>query len=249
MSQSESSDKTNSPLPQPNQSTTTKGNRSATRIGAMVGLALVAILALGFAGYTALNPRVSTVTQQQLLTNTVSVFNTQTQIITSVAQFTQSVTVTNNQVITANGVGSQPSYYQYCSPYGCMYAPGSSYNTYNPYQPPNPWYPGYYQGAYYGYYNGNFVQPCNPQGLNNTVTCSGYIFQAQNGCTVMVIPVANPYYAESNTYQYYTLHNLPSNTPTNGSWATVTGQLYNGSNTASNGAACPGNYINVSSVN
>jgi hypothetical protein len=129
-----------------------------------------------------------------------------------------------------------------------MSAPNSNYNTYNPYQPPNPWVPGYYQGAYFGYYNGNFIPPCSPQGSNNTVTCSGYIFQAQNGCTVLVIPVANPYYEESLSYQYYTLHNLPSSTSTNGSWATVTGQLYNGANTATTGASCPGNYINVSSV-
>jgi hypothetical protein len=207
----------------------------------------VAILALGFAGYTAMNPHVTTVTQQQLITNTQSVVQTQTQVVTSVNQVTQVVTATNVQGTTVGVGAGQSGYYQYCSPYGCMYPPGSGYNTYNPYSPPNPWYPGYYQGAYYGYWNGNFYPPCQT-GASNNVTCSGYIFQAQNGCTVLVIPIANPYYAESFSYQYYTLHNLPANVPNNGSWSTVSGQLFQGANTSSNGASCPGNYINVSSV-
>ena len=214
----------------------------------MIGLALVAILALGFGGYSALNPHVLTVTQQQMITNTQSIYNTQTQTVTSFSQVTQAVTVTTAQVTTGSSLGSQPGYDQYCSPYGCTYSPGPSYNTYNPYNPPNPWYPGYYNGAYYGYWNGNFVPPCTSTGSNNTVTCSGYVFEAQNGCTVLVIPVANPYYAESIAYQYYTLHNLPSNAPANGSWTTVNGQLYQGSNVSSTGASCPGNYINVTSV-
>lgn len=214
----------------------------------MIGLALVAILALGFAGYTALNPHVTTVTQQQFLTNTQSVYNTQTRVVTAVSQITEVVTVTNTEATTASGLGVLPGYYEYCSLYGCMYSPGPSYNTYNPYQPPNPWYPGYYNGAYYGYWNGNFFPPCQTSEYNNTVTCSGYIFQAQNSCTVLVIPIANPYYAESFAYQYYTLHNLPSNAPTNGSWVTVSGQLYQGGNTSSSGASCPGNYINVTAI-
>jgi len=219
------------------------------RTGGIIGLALVAILALGFAGYTALNPHVATVTQQQMITNTQSVLNTQTQIVTSINQVTQAVTVTNSQAVTvANNNGQQQGYYSYCSPYGCMNSPGSGYNTYNPYNPPNPWVPGYYNGAYYGYWNGNFVPPCNTGASGNNVTCSGYIFQAQNGCTVLVIPVVNPYYAENVAFQYYTLHNLPNGTATNGSWAQVSGDLFQGANTSSSGAACPGNYINVTSA-
>ena len=252
MSQPESSDKPNrnvvSEPDQPNQPGKRPSNRSRTRTIGIIGLALVAILALGFAGYTALNPRVTTVTQQQFLTNTQSVYNTQTQTMTAVSQVTQVVTVTNTQTTLGTGLGPQSWYYQYCSPYGCMYPPGPSYNTYNPYSPPNPWYPGYYNGAYYGYWNGNFYPPCQTNESNNTVTCSGYIFQAQNGCTVLVIPIANPYYAESFAYQYYTLHNLPPNAPTNGSWVKLSGQLYQGVNTSSTGASCPGNYINVTTV-
>lgn len=234
---------------QPSQSAgqTSNGGRGSLRTAGIIGLLLVAILSLGFAGYTALNPHVNTVTQQQFLTNTQSVYSTQIQTVTSVTQVTIATTTTK-VAATGNGVGVGPGYYQYCSVYGCMYSPGQGYNNYNPYNPPNPWTPGYYNGAYYGYWNGNFYPPCQTGASNNTVTCSGYIFQAQNGCTVLVIPIANPYYAESSTYQYYTLHNVPSNAPSNGSWVSVNGQLYQGSNTSSSGASCPGNYINVTSI-
>jgi len=255
LSEHDNSNESNPQQPnQSNQPGQTKKGGSTLRNAGIIGLVLVALLSLGFAGYTAMNPHVNTVTEQQFLTNTQSVYSTQIQTVTSVNQVTQAVTVNNQQGVTVtnaattgNGQGVSSGYYQYCSPYGCMYSPGPSYNTYNPYNPPNPWSPGYYNGAYYGYWNGNFVQPCLA-GANNNVTCSGYIFQAQNGCTVLVIPVANAYYSESYAYQYYTLHNLPSNAPSNGSWATVSGQLYQGSNTSSSGASCPGNYINVSSV-
>ena len=212
----------------------------------IIGLVLVAILALGVAGYTGMNPHIATVTQQQIITNTQNVFNTQTQTVTSVNQVTQSVTAINTQV-TATGQGQPPSAYQYCSSYGCMYAPGPASNTYNPYNPPTPWTPGYYNGVYYGYdYYGNFVPPCGT-GPSGNVTCRGYFFQAQNGCDVLVIPMANAYYDESIVYQYYSLHNLPS-TPSNGQWVTVSGQLFQGANNSPSGASCPGNYINVSSI-
>jgi hypothetical protein len=237
------------PTSQPSQPSNQGGrSRSSIRTASMIGLALVAILALGFAGYTALNPNVRTVTQQQMFTNVQSVYSTQTQTVTSVSQVAQMVTVANTQATTGVGYGQQSGYYSYCSPYGCMNSPGPSYNTYNPYSPPNPWYPGYFNGVYYGYWNGNFVPPCQTSGYSNTVTCSGYIFQAQNGCTVLVIPVANQYYAESYVYQYYSLHNLPSSIPSNGSWVTLSGQLYQGANTSSTGASCPGNYINVATM-
>jgi len=225
-----------------------KKSGSSARTAGMIGLALVAILALGFAGYTALNPHVTTITQQEMLTNTQSVYNTQTQTVTSYSQVGQVVTVTNTQATSAAGICQQPGYYAYCSPYGCMNPPASNYNTYNPYGPANPWSPGYFNGAYYGYWNGNFYPPCQAGAVGNNVTCSGYLFQAQNGCTVLVIPIANAYYSESYTFQYFTLHNLPANAPSNGSWVSVSGQLYGGANTSSAGAACPGNYINVTSI-
>jgi len=245
---------------QPGQPGKSKG--SSARTAGIIGLALVAILALGFAGYTALNPHVATVTQQQMVTNTQSVFSTQT--VMSTSQIAQVVTVTNTQSASAQSAYTQSvqtvqtavtpgpgvnGYYAYCSPYGCMNPPPTQYNTYNPYSPPNPWYPGYYDGLYYGFLNGYFTPPCQAGPASNNVSCSGYIFQANNGCNVLVIPIANQFYSETYTFQYYTLHNLPSNAPSNGSWVTVTGQLYQGANTSTNGASCPGNYINVTSIN
>jgi len=49
---------------------------------------LVALLSLAFAGYTALNPHTVTVTQQQMQTNTQSVYFVQTQAVTSVSTAT-----------------------------------------------------------------------------------------------------------------------------------------------------------------
>jgi uncharacterized membrane protein YcgQ (UPF0703/DUF1980 family) len=56
----------------------------------------------------------------------------------------------------------------------------------------------------------------------------------------------NPY-TYTSALQYYTLHGQ-SSYPTNGTWVTVKGQMYQGYNTSPTGAACPGNYINVSSI-
>ena len=86
---------------------------------------------------------------------------------------------------------------------------------------------------------------CQPSDGSNTVLCSGYLYQDASGCIMLVVTVSSPYGILSN--QYYTLHNLPS-PYTIGAWVTVTGQLYQGSNYAPNGAACPGNYINVTSM-
>ena len=191
-----------------------------------MGLALIAILSLAFAGYTALNPHALTVTEEQFVTNTQNLYSVQTQTVTNVNTVLSVTTVTNAQ---PNGFGN----YQSCGYYGCY--PSSGY-----YYPPS-----YYNG-YYGY-----SPPCQLTGSNGAVTCSGYLYQAQNGCTLLVVPTtSNPYpsYATGNVIEYYTLHNLPSSTPQLGSWITVNGQLYQGYYTASNGASCPNNYIVVSTI-
>src|SRR5208337_3531268 len=114
-----------------------------------------------------------------------------------------------------------------------------------------------------GCYNSNYCQsPCYTCGYNsdinsnpclittntNAAQCSGFLFISGTGCVELVIPI----YAliGGAVYQYYTLHNLPQSYPTVGSWVTVTGQLHQGLNTAPNpiGLACPGNYINVTSI-
>jgi len=109
---------------------------------------------------------------------------------------------------------------------------------------PNSYYCSYPGSPYPGYFNGNYYSTCL-SGDNNAIQCSGYLYQDPNGCTELALTVSSPYGLTSS--QYYTLHNLPSSY-TVGAWVTVTGQLYQGYNYAPNGAACPGNYINVTSI-
>ena len=220
---------------QPNQSNQPKRSGMGT-IG-IVGLLLVAILGLGFAGYSTLNPHTVTYTQQQLLTNTQSVFNTQTVVSTSTSLVTSVQQVT--QTTTAGYANPYSQYTQQnCPAWGCGSPP--------PYNPNYYYYgPNYYNPNYYNYQGYN--PPCETQSAyNNTVKCSGYLYQDSNQCTVLVIPIYSPY--QYNVYQYYTLQNLPSNLPAMGTWTTVTGQLHQGSNNSPTGAGCPGNYITVSSL-
>jgi hypothetical protein len=241
MSETDQPNEPNQPTNSGTSAQPSKGGRSSLRTGGIIGLVLVAILALGFAGYTAMNPHATTITQQQLLTNTQSVYSTQTQTVTSVQQVNQAVTVMQT-ANTAYGYGNGNGNNQVCSTYGCYPYP---YNN-----APPPYGTGYYYNGYWYAYdaNGNFVPPCQSSGSNNTSTCQGFLYQAPNGCTELVIPIQNAYIQESTSYQFNSLHNLPSNVPSSGTWVTVSGQMFNGSNTASNGAACPGNYINVSSM-
>jgi hypothetical protein len=224
---------------------------------AIIGLVLVALLSLAFAGYTILSPHTTTVTKQQFLTNTQNIYTTQTQTVTSQVTATSLTTIATTN---GNGYGN----YQVCGGYGCYYYPGSGRSNYPAnygyYYYNNGYYYSYYPGYsyeysypmyYYGYYNGNYYPPCQSTGSGGNVTCSGYLYQAGNGCTVLTIPTtSNPYssYATGDVLEYYTLHNLPSNTPSTGTWVTVTGQFYNGPNTSSSGQSCPDNYIVVSSI-
>ncbi len=128
-----------------------------------------------------------------------------------------------------------------CSPAGCTYIPG-------PYQyRVNPNTLGYYNGVYYAYVNDNYYRPCQPD-LNHQVTCSGFAEQSPSGCTELVVVIANAYIPENYWYQYYTLHNLASNATINGQFVTVSGQMFTGPNSSPTSAACPGSYINVTSV-
>lgn len=101
------------------------------------------------------------------------------------------------------------------------------------------------------YFNGSYYTTCLP-GPGNLIQCSGNLLQNPNGCTVLGFLVGNwvnnPTNVMTTATQYYTLQDLPSSIPPIGSWVTVTGQLYQGPNHSSTGAACPGNYINVTSI-
>ena len=164
-----------------------------------------------------------TVTQQEFLTNTLSQYSTQT--VTSVSTITTLSTETTSAASTyvVNTVVGYPGYlgsgYYGCGAYGCS--------------PPS-------LGAY-----GSL---CQATGQNDTVNCSGYLSEPNDGCIQLAIPYTNPYLLESTAYQYYTLRNVPSALPPAGSWVTVTGQLGEGFTPGLKGAACPGNYINVSTV-
>jgi hypothetical protein len=198
----------------------TKPQSRKGTLGVIVGLVIISILSLGFVAYASLTPHVMTVTQQQFVTNTQNQYVTQT--MTSVSTATSLATVTQSAVSTYTsniGGGYFGSGYYSCGTYGC-----------NP--PP--------LGAY-----GNL---CQSTGQNDTVKCSGYLSEPDDGCVQLAIPFTNPDLLESTAYQFYTLRNAPSNLPPAGSWITVTGTLGQGYTPGLNGAACPGNYVSVSSV-
>jgi hypothetical protein len=99
------------------------------------------------------------------------------------------------------------------------------------------------------YYNNNCAQvvnSCNSPNSNDTVQCAGYLYQNPNSCVELVIPIVSPIGLVSS--QYYTLQELPASYPAIGTWVSVTGQLHQGHNFSSTGAACPGNYLNVTSI-
>jgi len=191
-----------------------------------VGLILITIISLALVGYTAVNPHVATLTQQQFVTNTQSLYSTQTvtsigtQTVTSIGMVTSVATATST---TTAGYG-YGNYYQNCGSYGC-------YNS----------NPGYYS-------NGNYYPSCQSTGSNNTVQCSGYLYQPSNGCLELAVPIDNADWAETRIYQYYALQNLPSTYTSGLGLVTVTGQLYQGYNVSPSGAACSGNYIVVTSI-
>jgi hypothetical protein len=197
-----------------------------------------------------MNPHVITVTQQQLITNTQNLTNTQIQTVTSMGtQTVTSVVTTTNAATTAGStyaVYTGSSEYvqsnQYCNYNGCYYNPGYDYN--HPYC-------SYYNCGYNGlpgYNNYYYTNVCQSVGGNNTVQCSGYLYHDASGCIVLSIPINNGYWFETTVYQYYTLQNLHGNYQNTGGWVTVTGQMNQGYNTSPTGAACPGNYIIVSSI-
>ena len=195
----------------------------------IVGLIIVVILGLGFVAYASMNPHVVTMTQQEYVTNTQSQVATQT--VTSVSTTTSALTVTEYSV-SANAVNTVGGF-----PY-----PGQGYSS------------GYYPSPSCGIYGcsqpslGAFGSLCQATGQNQTESCSGYLSEPTDGCIQLAIPYTNPDILESTAYQFYTLRNVPSVLPSAGTWITVTGQLGVGFSSGSNGGACPGNYIIVSTV-
>jgi len=225
----------------------------------IVAVLLIVVLVVLLANYNPLTSHVTTVTQQQFLTNTQNLYSTQT--VTNVGIITSQTTMTSTATypITTYPYGS--GYYQNCG-YSTCYPPHYGYNgyynrNYNGYS--NGYWYYYGQSPYYCSYNYNscyvngpsqygYSSACQSTGSNGLSQCSGYLHQDQNGCVELSIPLYSPYNT-AQVYQYYTLYNLPSSYPPAGSWVTVTGQVYPGSSPGfPYGTSCPGNYINVSSI-
>jgi hypothetical protein len=104
-----------------------------------------------------------------------------------------------------------------------------------------------FSSCYYDYACDTLYNYCQSPNNNGTMQCVGYLQQDHSGCLELVIPIFSPYGFLS--YQYYTLQNATaSSVPQLGTWAIVNGQLHQGYNTTPIGAACPGNYIDVSSI-
>jgi hypothetical protein len=173
----------------------------------VLGLGLIAILSLGYAGYSALNPHMVTVTGQQYVTNVLTGTTTITSFSTANSQATQTTT-------TGATAANQFAYQMNCvSGYGCNWP--------------------------YNY------DACWGTGQGNGVACDGYLMQDGNGCVVLAVPTDT---VQQPPYNHYSLQNLPSSYPPIGSWVVVKGLLFEGTNSGPNGAACPTNYINVSSI-
>jgi hypothetical protein len=103
-----------------------------------------------------------------------------------------------------------------------------------------------YANCYYNNHCAQIYNACHSPSSNDTVQCAGYLYQNPNACVELVIPIYSSVGAVS--YQYYTLQKLPASYPAIGTWVSVTGQLNHGNNFSSTGRACPGNYINVTSI-
>ena len=152
-------------------------------------------------------------------------YATQTSFITSYETSTSYSTVTSLTTMT--------------TPLGMSYPYGQ--NCYNSSCYLNPC-------TYCGYNSDINSNPCLVTTSSNAAQCSGFLYISGTGCVELVIPI-NAVFG-GTVYQYYTLQNLPRSYPAVGSWVTVTGELHQGINTAPNqpSLACPGNYINVTSI-
>lgn len=160
-------------------------------------------------------------THSTSITQNVFVTNTSNLFATQMQTVTAAQTVATTVTRTTfSGFGY--GYYQACMSYGC------------PEQNP----------AYYNNFN-----TCRASGSNSEAQCYGYLEGSSDGCIILAAPFIDPYNSSPYVvYQYYTLHNLQSPYPGMGAWVTVTGQLYQGYTAGPNGAACPINNINVTSI-
>jgi len=183
------------------------------------------VIALGLIAVISAGLFAYTSMNPQTVTLVSTSFATQTSFITSYETSTSYSTVTSlTTMTTALGMGYP--YGQNCYNSGCYQTPC-------------------YSCGYNSDINSN---PCLITSNSNAAQCSGYLFISGTGCVELVIPISA--LLGGTVYQYYTLQNLPRTYPAIGSWVTVTRQFHQGLNTAPNqpALACPGNYINVTSI-
>lgn len=186
----------------------------------IIGAALVAILSLGYAGYTISTPQRATVTRQQYVTNTENFYTTETQTVTATNTVTSAEVVANNAINLNNGGG--PAYYQSCGYYGCYPAQGYQYT------------PCTSVGS------GSNTVTCYGYLIQNGNGCT----------QISVPTTDPDYWRSGLQYVHYTLQNLPTSYPSIGSWVDVTGQLNitNTSIAAANSASCSPNTLSVTSI-
>jgi len=243
------------PPVQSNQSSPKRRGRFGIVI---VAVLLIVVLVVLLANYNPLTSHVTTVTQQQFLTNTQNIYSTET--VTNVGIITSQTTMTSTATYPISTYPAGSSYYPNCG-YSTCYPPQYGYNGYY-----SPYYNGYYnrywyygQSPYYCSYDAtscyvnsplqsSYSSACQSTGSDGLSECTGYLHQDQNGCVELSIPLYSPFNT-AQVYQYYTLYNLPASYPPIGSWVTVSGQVYSGFSPGfPYGTSCPGNYINVSSI-
>jgi len=155
----------------PHASASSKAGKSLPKPIA-IALIILTVFSLLVAGYSTVTPHVTTLTQQQLVTNTQTLHSTSTTMNTGTQIITSVTTITNTK--------SPAGYYGYCNVYGC-----------SPYVAP----PGYYN---FGCYSSG---PYSVTG-NNTVQCSGYLYMDGNGCTDLLVPIDNGYTNNVQQYYY-----------------------------------------------
>jgi hypothetical protein len=186
----------------------------------IIGAALVAILSLGYAGYSMSIPHIATVTEQEYVTNAQDFYSTQTQSVTATNTVTSTTAVANNALNLSNGGG--PGYYQSCGYYGCYPSQGYQYT------------PCTSVGS----------------GTNTVTCYGYLIQSGNGCTQISVLTTDPDYWRSGIQYVHYTLQDLPASYPSIGNWVDVTGQLSitNTSIAAANSAACSPNTLSVTSI-
>jgi len=194
----------------------------------VLGVAIIAVLSLGFAGYSAMNPHTMTVTGQQFVTDTqigtttvTSVNTVNSQAMDSQSMGNQAMDSQATQTVASATTPSGAAFQQNCGP------SSSSYGCNWPYT----------------------YDDCQGTGQGNTVACDGYLVQGPSGCVELAVPTDT---VSQPAYDHYALQNLPSSYPSIGSWVVVKGGLTLSTtplSASSNWASsCPTSAISVTSI-